>query len=237
MINNPDFYYFETIDSTNSEARRKIEEGISLPAVFVAENQTLGRGRRGRSFFSEGGLYMSLAIDTREKDTVLLTSAAAVCVAEAIEETAKIKVGIKWVNDLYLSGKKVCGILCEAVADKDSGEIAAVIIGVGINLNVTEFPDELKNLAGGIISPEISRKKLAEAVTEKLLSYMKNPSDIIGSYKKRSIVLNRNISYEKNGATYFAKALDIDDLGGLVVQNEDGTKTVLNSGEIALRIT
>ena len=70
MINNPDFYYFETIDSTNSEARRKIEEGISLPAVFIAENQTLGRGRRGRSFFSEGGLYMSLAIDTREKENI-----------------------------------------------------------------------------------------------------------------------------------------------------------------------
>ena len=235
MINNPDFYYFETIDSTNSEARRKIEEGISLPAVFVAENQTLGRGRRGRSFFSEGGLYMSLAIDTREKDTVLLTSAAAVAVAEAIEEAIGITAGIKWVNDLYFDGKKVCGILCEAVTDKDSGKTNAVIIGIGVNLNVTEFPEELKNTAGGLVAPNITAKKLSEVITEKLLSELDISSDIIDRYKKRSIVLGRDISYEKNGTSYFAKVLDIDSAGGLIVQNEDGTKTLLNSGEITLR--
>ncbi len=236
MIQNTEFYYYSTIDSTNSEARRRIEEGISLPAVFIAKEQSMGRGRRGRSFFSKGGLYMSLAVDTSEKNTVLLTSAAAVAVAEAIEETIGISVGIKWVNDLYLSGKKICGILCEAVADKESGKTIAVIIGIGVNLNVTEFPEELKSTAGGIISPDISPKALAKAITEKMLSVLDIPSDIIEKYKKRSIVLGKNISYEKNGIIYPAKALDIDPAGGLVVQNDDGTKTLLNSGEITLRI-
>ena len=236
MINSADFYCYKTIDSTNSEARRKIGEGIALPAVFVAEKQTDGRGRRGRSFFSEGGLYMSIAIDTSEKDTVLLTTAAAVAVAEAIEETIGITVGIKWVNDLYFDGKKVCGILCEAVNDKESGKISSVIIGIGINLNVTEFPKALEGIAGGIASDVISRKKLAEEITERIVTVLDDPSDIIERYKKRSIVLGRDISYEKNGTTYLAKALDIDPSGGLIVQNVDGTKAFLNSGEITLRI-
>ena len=236
MINSADFYCYKTIDSTNSEARRKIGEGVALPAVFVAEKQTDGRGRRGRSFFSEGGLYMSIAIDTSKKDTVILTTAAAVAVAEAIEETIGMTVGIKWVNDLYFDGKKVCGILCEAVTDKESGKISSVIIGIGINLNVTEFPEALEGIAGGIASDGISRKKLAEAITERIVTVLGDPSDIIERYKKRSIVLGRDISYEKNGNIYLAKALDIDPSGGLIVQNEDGTRALLNSGEITLRI-
>ncbi len=229
-----DIYYYNTLDSTNSEARRKINEGISLPAVFIAERQTAGRGRRGRDFFSEGGLYMSLAVDVKERDTVLITTLAAVAVAEAIEETAKVKVGIKWVNDIYLEGKKICGILCEAVSDL-SYKTNAVIIGIGVNLNVTDFPAELLGIAGGLNIPTLKKEDLSKTITEKLLANLSEPSDLITRYKERSIVLGKTVTYEQNGKTFTARAADIDDRGGLVVIDAYNRKTVLSSGEITLR--
>ncbi len=234
MIDMADYYYYETLDSTNSEARRKINEGIKLPAVFVADRQTAGRGRRGKSFFSDGGLYMSLAVDTKERDTVLITTIAAVAVAEAIEETTGSEVGIKWVNDIYLEGKKICGILCEAVSDL-SGKTNAVIIGIGVNLNVNVFPQELESIAGALNAPTLKREELAKAIAEKLLVNLRETSDIISRYKERSIVLEKSVTYEQNGNTFTAKAVDIDDRGGLVVIDHDNRKTVLSSGEITLR--
>ncbi len=229
-----DFYYYKTIDSTNSEARRKINEGLSLPAVFIADEQTEGRGRRGKSFFSRGGLYMSVAVDTKESDTVLITTLAAVAVAEAIEEAAGVRAGIKWVNDIYLDGKKICGILCEAISDL-FGKTDAVIIGIGVNLNVNDFPEELEYIAGSLSSPTLKNEALAETIAEKLLANLGETSDIIPRYKERSIVLGKTVTYEQNGKTFTGEAVDIDDRGGLVVIDPDGRKTVLSSGEITLR--
>ncbi len=229
-------FTYEEIDSTNTEAVRKIREGTKLPALFVAEKQTAGRGRRGKSFYSLGGVYMTLAMPSSEEfDTVRLTTKAAVAVAEAIEELTGKRVGIKWVNDIYLDNKKICGILCEAVTDPENGTTVAHIVGVGVNLNVKDFPDELLDIAGSLECSRLSGELLAAKITEKLFKYLRDGQEYIASYKKRSIVIGKEIRYIKNGAEYTAKALDIDQNGGLLVENPQGTE-LLTSGEISLRL-
>ncbi|MEE0928898.1 MAG: biotin--[acetyl-CoA-carboxylase] ligase [Acutalibacteraceae bacterium] len=228
-------YTFRKIDSTNSEAARRLHKSTSLPALFVTKHQTAGRGRRGRSFYSKGGLYMSLAIKQEIGNTVTLTTLASVAVAQAIEELCRVNVGIKWVNDLYLEGKKICGILCENICDPITGEGKGIIIGIGINLNVTDFPEELKSVAGSLLSKEFSAEQLCAKITENIIFLLNSPSDVIENYKKRSVVLGKDITYEQNGIKHFAKALDIDPLGGLVVQKTDSTTETLLSGEITVR--
>lgn len=228
---------FDEIDSTNSEAVRRLKADIVPPALFVAERQTAGRGRRGRSFHSSGGgLYMTLALKSSPSDTVGLTALAAVAVAETIENLTGISAGIKWVNDIYIDGKKVCGILCEAVADNQTGEMSAVIIGIGINLRVKAFPEELRNVAGNIDCKSLSKNLLAANITNRILELINSDEDYISTYKQKSIVLGKDICYIKNGVKYEAVAADIEKNGGLTVINTDGTTEILNSGEITLRI-
>jgi BirA family biotin operon repressor/biotin-[acetyl-CoA-carboxylase] ligase len=142
-----DVMIFESIDSTNTEARRRAASGKSAPALIIANSQTAGRGRLGRSFYSPAstGLYMTAVFEASAafESTVLLTTAAAVSVARAIERLAGITVGIKWVNDLYLNDKKICGILCERSGDN-------VIIGIGVNVNQTAFPPEISQRATSV---------------------------------------------------------------------------------------
>ncbi len=230
-------FVFEEIDSTNSEAVRKLNEGISTPALFVAERQTAGRGRRGRSFYSDGGgLYMTLAVNCSAENSVGLTTLAAVAVAEAIENLTGISAKIKWVNDIYVRDKKVCGILCESVTDKQSGEMYAAIIGIGINLNVKEFPNELDGIAGNLGCNQLSKNLLAAHITNRILELIESDEEYISSYKQKSLVLGKEIFYIKNDVQYDAVAADITENGGLIVKNADGSTETLTSGEITLRI-
>ena len=126
-------YAFNRIDSTNNEAVRRIKHGISLPALFIAKSQTAGKGTRGRSFYSSGGgLYMSLALKTDDVRIQKLTILAAVATAQSIEKLTGKEVDIKWVNDIYLGGKKLCGILCERVQNETNDKTLGVVIGIGI---------------------------------------------------------------------------------------------------------
>ncbi len=228
---------FEEIDSTNSEAVRRLREGISTPALFAAERQTAGRGRRGRSFYSDGGgLYMSLAVNCSAESSVGLTALAAVAVVDAIEKFTGISAKIKWVNDIYVSDKKVCGILCEAVTDKQSGEMYAAIIGIGINLNVKDFPNELEGIAGNLGCNQLSKNLLAAYITNRILELLDSEEDYISLYKEKSLVLGKEIFYIKNDVKYNAVAVDITENGGLVVKNADGSTETLTSGEITLRV-
>lgn len=230
-------FTYEEIDSTNTEAVRKIRDGIKLPALFVAERQTEGRGRRGRSFYSSGGgLYLTLAVSGYKNfDAVSITTRAAVAVSKAIEELTKNNIGIKWVNDIYLQSKKICGILCEAVRNPENGKSEAFIVGVGINLNVKDFPEELKEIAGSLEARDLTHELLAAKITENLLDYLSEGKEYIEEYKKRSIVLGEEVRYTKNGCEYTGRASDIDENGALIVQTEQGTQR-LDSGEITLRV-
>lgn len=155
-------YIFETTDSTNIRAKSLARSGAEDGTLVLAEKQTAGRGRRGKSFFSPkgGGLYMSLVLRPGEGscDIQLLTIAAATAVCLSLEKLAGIKPQIKWVNDIYLDEKKLCGILCEKNSDTD-----AVIVGIGINLAGEVFPQELEGIACALNAP-VSRNELAAAV-------------------------------------------------------------------------
>lgn len=236
---------FETTDSTNTQAKLYCgqfkDEGITSPVLFIAEHQNGGKGRLGRTFFSpaDSGLYMSLLIkaDEIENDIVCVTTATAVCVADAIKKLCSITPKIKWVNDIYIENKKVCGILCEAVTNPDTMKIEYIIIGIGVNIGITKFPDELKDIATSL-SEKTNKNKLCAYITDNIVEELSHLSDrsFIDKYKELSLVLGKQITYTENEETKEATAVDIDNNGGLVIQTtESGTKT-LSTGEITVRL-
>lgn len=237
---------FGETDSTNLEAKRFAAEKSGERAVFLAESQTLGRGRFGRSFFSpEGcGIYMSILLPiATEKiaDITLMTPAAAVAVCEAMEKVCGKDPLIKWVNDLYLDGKKVCGILAEAVSDPKRGVISHVVIGMGINFKDSgELPEELREIVGTLFGEEntqISRNELAAAVINELLLMLPSISDrrFLAGYRSRSMLTGQEVVFARGDKKYTAIAEDIDDNGALVVRFEDGRTESLSSGEVSVR--
>ncbi|MBQ7836090.1 MAG: biotin--[Clostridia bacterium] len=235
LIQGVEIEVFPSIDSTNSEAKRRAMEGAALPLLVCAEEQSAGRGRLGRSFYSpsKSGLYMSLAFEAKGSmaDAVTVTSAAAVAVAESIELLCARDCLIKWVNDIYVDGRKVCGILTEAV----HGERIVIVVGIGINCTTQEFPSEIKDRAGSV--GEVDRSCLAAAVAKKLLYYCDALSERkwIDEYRRRSLVLGEKINYTEGGEVKSALAVAIDENGGLVIR-ENGVERTLFTGEITVRV-
>lgn len=236
----PDFnvVFFDEIDSTNNEAKRRILSGVKAKCIYIASCQTSGRGRQGKSFYSPAktGLYLSFAYPS-ERDTsdpVFITSQSAVAVAEAIEDVAGVKCGIKWVNDIYIGGKKVSGILAESVI----AEKPFVIVGIGINLFTKDFPDDIKDRACSVGRPDLDSTQLAAKVCENMAYFIRNPNDrgYLSSYRAHSIVLGEKIEYTKNSVKYSGRAVSLTDRAYLTVLNGDGTTDILSSGEISLRV-
>ena len=233
-----DVSYFESIDSTNTYCKRLLADGKGGEFLVIANNQTAGRGRQGKSFYSpsETGIYFSLVIrpDTSLQNAVTATTAASVAVCKAIEKLTDLKPKIKWVNDVYLNGKKVCGILTEATTDFESGIVDSVIIGIGINISTTKFPGDVEG--AGCLDVDINRSALiAETVNELMNIAGGDYASFIEYYRSHSMVIGEKIKFIQNGKTTFATALAIDERGGLEVRLEGGEKTVLRSGEITVR--
>ena len=225
-------YAFNRIDSTNNEAVRRIKQGIRLPALFIAKSQTAGKGTRGRSFYSSGGgLYMSLALKTDDIRIQKLTILAAVATAQSVEKLSGKKVDIKWVNDIYLGGKKLCGILCERVQNETNDKTLGVVIGIGVNLTVEKFPEEIKDIAVNL--GNINRNRLAREITKRIISLLSSNEDFMEYYKSKSIILGKEVSYIQNGVIHNGTALDIDTTGALIVK-ENGETAILTSGDVTL---
>ncbi|MBE6546799.1 MAG: biotin--[acetyl-CoA-carboxylase] ligase [Ruminococcaceae bacterium] len=226
-------------DSTNNEAKRHALSGTDVPTAIFAEEQTAGRGRMGRSFFSppHTGIYLSLLLPDSGvlTDTVDLTTAAAVSVLRAIRTVTGISVGIKWVNDLYHRQKKVCGILAESFL---AGDKRYIVIGVGINLYTEEFPEELAERAGSLSPADGSlRTALAAQTVAELYDAWKHPNreELMREYRAASVVLGRSVIYTENGREHRGIAEAIDERGRLLVRLSDGTLATLASGEISLQ--
>jgi len=232
---------FDTIDSTNNEAKRRIARGAGKPMLLCADTQRAGRGRMGRSFYSpaDTGAYMSLALPWRRPlaDALSLTAAAAVAAALAVEDCGGPRVGIKWVNDLYHGGKKVGGILTEAAGGFVDGAPAFVVIGIGMNLHTCDFPAELQGRAGSLGAAGLSREDWIGRCVKRLLDIVQGMPGrgYMESYRERSIVLGREVVYVENGTAHHAFACAVGDDGALCVRHADGTERTLNTGEISLR--
>lgn len=229
-------YAYGELDSTNTEAKRLAVSGHTSAAVIAAESQTAGRGRMGRAFYSPDatGAYFSFLYTPHQPlDTaVSVTSAAAVAVMEAIYELTGLSCEIKWVNDLYLCGRKVCGILCESLFVNERPQI---IVGIGINLSTKDFPNELIHKAGAL-GVEVDRALLIAAVWRRLKPTLESPCDRawLDAYRAHSCVIGKPIEWVEGDKRVAGVAVGIDCDGGLVVRLSDGTEQTLRTGEISL---
>ena len=242
---------FKSVTSTNDKARELATFDSSIPsrAVVIANEQTAGRGRLGRSFYSpaDTGIYMSFLIKPEFDITHagLITTAAATAVVAAIEKLTDAEPEIKWVNDVYLNNKKICGILTEAVSDFESGTIQYLVVGIGINCSTKNFPKELAEQGGSLTDSDeafFRNALVAEVINQFIpLTHHLEKRKFLDSYRKHSMVIGKEIMVYKggidNGEGRAARAKDIDDNGGLMVEYDDGTKETLATGEISIRLS
>ena len=235
----------DSLQSTNNTAKEMAISGAEHGMVVIANSQEFGRGRYDRQFYSPpGGIYMSIILHPERLSFViptLITVLAAVAVCEAVETLTKKSLCIKWVNDLYSNGKKVCGILTEAVTDFESGNIQWAVVGIGVNFNTKEddFPDDLRNIAGSILSNKnqtITRNQLIAEIINEILYYSAcDREKILDKYKKRLMMLGKKILVVSTNDEYAATAVDIDDIGRLIVRTGNNEIRSLSAGEIRMK--
>lgn len=255
------FICFDSIDSTNTEAKKMCLENPEISdTALIALEQTAGRGRLERKFYSPkgSGIYFSYIFSDEHgiSDPAKYTIAAGVSVCNIMEETfrnSKIECKIKWVNDIFSNGKKCGGILTEGIVS--DGSIKKIVTGIGINFTSEGIPENVKNVAGGILdnadSPQVSNEekiKIAERIVLKMKSLFDDFdgkwAEIIEDYRNRSLLKGRKVTINKvagidqNAATgencFEAEVLDIDENGNLVVKTQDGKELHLFSGEVSI---
>ena len=236
-------YIYDTLESSNLTAKQLALAGAPHGTLVLAGQQKAGRGRLGRRFESPAGkgVYCSLLLRPAlsAADAQTATIAAAVSVARAVKALCGLELGIKWVNDLYYQGKKVCGILTEAGTDLESGRLEWLVVGIGLNLTATaaDWPPELAEKAGSLYPggpAPVSRAALAGAIARQLLALC--PAfDCLDEYRARCFVPGHWVTVCTGTETYAAKALAIDEEGRLVVQRENGRPQALHCGEVTTR--
>ena len=258
---------FSEIDSTNTYAKRILAENGNMRnpngelttfgekynnSIILAECQTNGRGRLGRIFYSpkKTGIYMSLIYCPKGGITEpsRLTAFSAVAVRRAIKKLYNINAKIKWINDIFVNGKKVCGILTEGFTNFETGSIETAIIGIGINIEENEdfSSNGISNIAGGILNKEeeekttIGRCELASVVAGEVLTVLnEEPSSVMNEYKEGSFIIGKTVEIHPvigdDSKNYNAQVLDIDNSASLVVRLSDGSTKTLSSGEISLK--
>ncbi len=238
-----DVFALKTSASTNAEAMTRLMSGnLKHGTLIVADEQTNGRGRMGKTFFSpKKGIYMSVSLCKsveNMQDVMVITPAAAVAVQRSISKLTGIDVKIKWVNDIYIEKKKLCGILTQADIDFESGKAGTFIVGIGINFVEQDFPDDIKDRACALFEgqPTITRSQLIAEIYGNLMTLTDNLSDreFMKEYKEHSMVVGKEISYAINCEEKRGKVIDIDNDGGLVIQEGDKTRK-LTCGEISIR--
>lgn len=236
---------FNCVDSTNTVAKKLAENGADEGAVVAAIKQTAGKGRLGRTFLSKkGGVYLSIVLRPQidPADTLFITVAAAVAAAQAIEAVSGKKCEIKWVNDIYINSKKVCGILTEGGFNAD-GTLNYAVLGVGVNLFEPkgDFPanlplaDSVFHKKDGILLKNRVKEQLIAEFSNRFFEIYENleKKEFIKEYQQRSFLTGKDITYTKDGVTYNAKVMGIDDNAHLIV-SKDGKTNVLSHGEIQI---
>ncbi len=245
-LRNLPIHVYKTVDSTNNAAKKLALEGAPHGTTVLALHQSKGKGRLGRTFFSpaNAGLYMSVLLEPMFDmgQSILVTTAASVAIVRAIEKVCGMKAQIKWVNDIYANGKKICGILTEAMTDFETGQIQHLILGIGINCSTKDFPEDLLQIAGAL-EGDFSKNQLAAEILNQLMPLMNHleSESFIDDYKARSMVIGKEIKVYKGGYDAkspgrTARAMGIDEKGGLQVLYADGSRETLSTGEISIRL-
>lgn len=237
---------FQTLGSTNDYAKELASIGACEGTVIISEEQTKGRGRLNRSFFSpkSTGIYMSIILrpELKAEDALCITTAAAVAVCHAIKTVMDKNVSIKWVNDVFYNNKKVCGILTESAFNCEMGTLDYAVLGIGINVKKPndEFPKELNSIATSLSNNCDSdvRSRLVASILENFWSYYVELSDkkYLSSYIKHCTFLGKDIEILTKNGPIPAKAIDINDDFSLMAISKGGNQLKLNSGEISIKI-
>jgi BirA family biotin operon repressor/biotin-[acetyl-CoA-carboxylase] ligase len=235
-----DIRVFSTIDSTNNEAKRMLAEQDIDRVLIVSNRQEKGRGRMGRDFYSpeDNGIYMTLIykVENGIESPMLITMAAAVAVVRAVESLTAVRVGLKWVNDIFVNGKKAGGILTEATTDLETGRVEHVAVGIGLNIHQQDFPEHLQQIAASLNITEVNRNQLIGEITNQLLTLYQamEPRDFMEEYIAHSIVIGKEVRYEKDKCMVTGQVKEIAENGALIVQNQEGEEDRILSGEILL---
>lgn len=232
---------YDTVTSTNTLLKEQAEAGAPEGTVMIAKHQTAGRGRLGRSFYSpkDTGLYMSILLrpNLKMEEALLLTTATAVAVSEALEMVTGEQTAIKWVNDIFCHGKKVCGILTEAVPDLETGKLQYAVIGIGVNLMPPKegFPEELQSIATSVCDSETQEvATLAKEILNQLSIYLEQLPEkmFLHAYRQKCFLIGKEVIVLPDNQQ--ARVLGIDDAVGLIVQLDDGTQKILRTGEVSV---
>ncbi|MBQ2931996.1 MAG: biotin--[Clostridia bacterium] len=245
LVEKQDFYnlvVLDTVNSTNSYIKELAASGASHATTVIADSQTNGRGRLGREFFSPGGtgIYMSILTDPSKIKIPVshLTIAAGVAACRTLTGICDASPSIKWVNDIFLHDKKVCGILAESVVNAKTNTFPYTIVGIGINVSTSAeiFPGKLSEIAGSVFPANITRNEIIAKLLNEFDNICSNAEikNLVDEYKKYSRVLGKKISFTKNGKAFSGTAKDINLDGNLVVSLEDGQEMILSSGEVSL---
>lgn len=239
-----DIHLVHSVDSTNNVLKKLAAEGTEDGYILIAEEQTAGKGRQGRSFFSpKSGIYMSLLIrpEVSPEKTLFYTTAAGVAVCRAIERETRNKAQIKWVNDVYIGMRKICGILVESSIRSGRTEWAVIGMGVNITPPAGGFPPQIADRACALFeqnAPEDFYCRFAAAMAEELYNVLHdNRRKISDEYRRRSMVIGMDvIAYSGSGEERKCKVIDVDDNAQLIVEYENGEKGRLYSGEVRIKI-
>lgn len=236
-------FSYDEVDSTNDQASRFAEDGGAEGTLVLAEAQRKGRGRLGREWVSlkQTGLWSSLVLkpQVHPSKVATLTLMAALAVVEAIEQVSGLQAQIKWPNDVYLNGKKVCGILSEMRSEPD--QIRFVILGVGVNLNLTDFPEEIQSVAtsvsaesGQTVSRVLFLCHYLETFEKLYTQFPGNVADVIEQAKEKCLTLGNNVTIKVGDQTVEGKAIDLDETGALILEKQDGLREKIYSGDLQL---
>lgn len=235
--NNFGITFFPETVSTNKEAAA-IAAVTSLPHIVAAAAQTGGKGRHGKSFYSQGGIYFSIILDAASVKIppMLLTTAAACATLRAIEAEYDADPKIKWINDIYLGKKKVCGILTEAQSDLETGTFSHYIVGIGINIGNNTFPEDIADIACALDETRVRRNRLCAAAADNLISFIsENPAEIVRLATEKSCILGKEIRFFGAGKEGTGKAVSLGENGELFAETASGEKIMLSGGEISVR--
>ncbi|MDY4104544.1 MAG: biotin--[acetyl-CoA-carboxylase] ligase [Oscillospiraceae bacterium] len=237
---------YPTVTSTNTLLKQAAEDGTPEGTVFVAEEQTAGRGRLGRSFYSPAGtgIYFSILLrpSMPASESLLITTGAAVACAQALEAVSGVETQIKWVNDIYAAGKKVCGILTEASMDLESGGLHYAVLGIGVNLLKPDgdFPEDIRDKAGALFSDDRDgdiRCRIVAEVLDRFLDLYAHLTEkrFLEEYRRRSMLTGQSVDVLRGGTVTPAVVEGIDDAFALIVRYADGRVEHLGSGDVSVR--